>query len=106
VSKTPGWTGNGSAGFTGLGTPLPSPNPAARGVASGLHHPLALAVTLTRPFRQGGKESVWLKIALLRASSRQARITFLDEFLISGFIGISNMKRIILYGNENDYRPF
>jgi hypothetical protein len=61
VSDAPGWTGNGSAGFAALGTLRPSPNPAARGTASGLHHPLALALTLTRPFRLGGKESVVVK---------------------------------------------
>ncbi|MGH7980688.1 MAG: transposase [Limisphaerales bacterium] len=41
-----------------MGTPLPSPNPATKGFASGLHHPLALALTLTRPFRSNGKENV------------------------------------------------
>ena len=46
MSNAPGWTGNGSAGFALLGTPPPSPNPATRGSASGLLHPLALALTL------------------------------------------------------------
>lgn len=53
---TPGWTGNGSAGFCFWGL-APSPNPAARDMASGLHHSLALALTLSRPFRRCGKES-------------------------------------------------
>jgi hypothetical protein len=37
-----------------------APNPAAKGFASGLLDPLALALTLTRPFRPRGKESVVL----------------------------------------------
>jgi hypothetical protein len=39
------------------------PTPAARGMASGLHFPLALALTLTRPFRPGGKETVAVNLA-------------------------------------------
>jgi hypothetical protein len=32
-------------------------------MASGLHHPLALALTLSRPFRLGGKENVTVSAA-------------------------------------------
>jgi hypothetical protein len=54
-----------SAGFAVLGTRA-VPKPRARGFASGLHHPLALALSLTRSFPHGRKEECIEKAVSVR----------------------------------------
>ena len=50
-----------SVGFAVLGILRPSPSPAARGRCPlDARSPLALASTLSRPFRMGGKENDWV----------------------------------------------
>src|ERR1700722_13675911 len=59
------------AAFVVLGT-CAVPKPRARGFASGLHYPLALALSLTRNFPQGGKKSVGKKWRLSRQQGSMA----------------------------------
>ena len=57
-----------STAFAVLGT-CAIPKPRARDFASGLHYPLALALTLTRPFREAERK-VFGKIAASRGGLR------------------------------------
>jgi len=56
-----------------------APNPAARGFASGLRYPLALALTLARPFRPGGKESVVVSAAATSLDALRISMEYCTE---------------------------
>jgi hypothetical protein len=91
-NPSPGRTGNSSAGFAVLGIQRPSPNPAAKGTASGHVRTLALASTLPRPFLEERK--MWRNEAATvskSASKSGGKFTkIVDEFwrIVLDFIGV------------------
>jgi len=95
------------AGFAMLGTPLPSPNPAARGFASGHVHTLRLALTLRA-----------LSVRAERKGLVSARSMLRESFLPAGIIQVrwmaSEQSRIahssvwrpdLLHPRKDQFRP-